>query len=229
MKTLFFDAGPIISLTLNNLLWLMDALGKKFDGKFYITPGIKKELIDKPLSSKEYEFEALQIISAIRSKYFEVIKYPELESKTQAILNIANKIYLSDGNPIQILHYGEVETFVAALKSGAEAMVVDERAFRNIIENPELEAELLRNKIHRKIEINQNALKQFRQMTGNIKLIRSAELVTIAFELGLLDSYIPNEIKNGRRKLLDALLWTVKLKGCAISSKEIDDIIRMSI
>ena len=32
MKTLVFDAGPIISMTMNNLLWLLKPLKKQFDG-----------------------------------------------------------------------------------------------------------------------------------------------------------------------------------------------------
>ena len=58
MKSIVFDTGPIISLTLNNLLWIIEPLHDRFGGEFYITKAVYKELIDRPLSTKKYKFEA---------------------------------------------------------------------------------------------------------------------------------------------------------------------------
>ena len=45
---LFFDAGPVISLVMSRLAWLLPDLKKQFGGKFYITPAVKNELVDRP-------------------------------------------------------------------------------------------------------------------------------------------------------------------------------------
>lgn len=227
MRYLIFDAGPVITLTLNNLLGTLGDLKSRFKGKFAITPGVKRELIDKPLNTKKFEFEALQIIRAIRKKYIEVLEDNTLESRTMELLEIANNIYYSKRHPIKILDYGEIESLVASIKYKADAMVVDERTMRTIIEKPDALAEILRNKLHRRIDVDKTALREFKEQVGDLRMIRSVELVTVAFQLGLLDLYIPNEIPNGRRKLLDALLWGVKLNGCAVNAKEMREILRM--
>ncbi len=48
----------------------------------------------------------------------------------------------------------------------------------------------------------------------------------MANEKGLLDRYIKNT-GISKKVLLDSVLWGVKLDGCAISKKEIEQIIRI--
>ena len=48
-KAIFFDAGPIISLVMSRLGWILPLLKKKYGGKFYITPAVSMELIERPL------------------------------------------------------------------------------------------------------------------------------------------------------------------------------------
>ena len=62
MKSIVFDSGPIISFDLNNLLWLLVPLKREFNGKFYITSAVKRELVDKPLEIKKYKFEVRQCL-----------------------------------------------------------------------------------------------------------------------------------------------------------------------
>lgn len=69
-------------------------------------------------------------------------------------------------------------------------------------------------------------LKEIKKQLKGIKLIRSAELVAVAYELGLLDNYIKNT-SISKKDLLDSVLWGVKLDGCAISGKEINQIIKL--
>ncbi|MEA3430681.1 MAG: hypothetical protein U9R08_05390 [Nanoarchaeota archaeon] len=228
MRCLFFDTGPIINLTLNNLLWVLGAMNKRFKGKFCITPGVKAELIDRPLNSRKFSFEALQIIRALRKDYMTVFEDKTIRKRALELMNIANKIYSAHGRPIQILHYAEMESLVAALKYKADALVVDERTLRVIIEKPGDLASLLRRRLHTNISVNKIELQKFNSEVGSLRLIRSAELVTVAYELGILDLYVPSGMANGRRKLLDSLLWAFKLNGCAITRREIDDLLRLS-
>ena len=52
MRSIIFDTGPIISLTMNNLIWTLKHLKRQFKGDFLITPAVKKELIEKPFRTK---------------------------------------------------------------------------------------------------------------------------------------------------------------------------------
>ena len=226
MRALIFDAGPLISLTLNNLLSLIEPLKEKFKGDFIITDAIKSELIDKPIKTKRFEFEALQTLHYIENGTISRIKDNEINTKTQELLEIANNCFKAKGNYIQIIHKGEMSCIAAALLLDTNVIVVDERTTRLIIENPHKLKNILEHRLHTKVDVNDNNLKKFRNITKNIKIIRSVELVTIAFELGLVDKYIPN-IENGKRTLLESLLCGVKLDGCSVSKSEIGQIMRL--
>ena len=63
-------------------------------------------------------------------------------------------------------------------------------------------------------------------MIRNFRVIRSVELVTVAFEKGILDRYRP-DMPYGDEILLEGVLWGVKLNGCSVSNKEIEEILRM--
>ena len=68
MKTIVFDTGPIISLTMNNLLWILEPLKSISNANFYITNPVKKELVDNPLNkTKRFKFEALQVLHYIEN------------------------------------------------------------------------------------------------------------------------------------------------------------------
>ena len=95
-------------------------------------------------------------------------------------------------------------------------LVIDERTTRVLCEKPENLKKLLQNKLHTGIKINKENLKQFR----GFKVVRSAELIYIAYKKDLI------KIKD--KKILDALLYSLKYKGCAISTSEIEKIKRFS-
>ena len=220
MKTLFFDTGPLISITMNHILWVLQPLKKQFNGNFFITESVKKELIDKPLKTKRFKLEAIQSLQQINSKVIEVKSVNGIYEKTKELLTFANKCFKCDGNYLTIVQYGEIETLAAVLLLNADAMVIDEKTTRLLIEDPEKLEKNLSHRMHRQITIDDQYLTLFSKAVKGVKLIRSTELVTVAFDLGLLDNYSPN-IPNAKKELLDALLWGLKLEGCAISEKEI--------
>lgn len=226
MKSMVFDSGPIITLAMNNLLWLLEPLEQKFQGQFYITPGVRGEIIDRPLTSKKFKFEAIQVLKHVELGTLKVVDKDLVESNAKRLLEIINHIYSAKGEYIQIAHYGEIEALAAALTTKAEAIVIDERTTRLLIENPKKEAMLLQTKLHTKIKINKDNMEKIMSITKDIQVIRSVELVCASFELGLLDRYLP-PINNPRRNLLDAVLWGLKLNGCAVSGDEIDEMLRI--
>jgi len=85
MKSLIFDTGSIISLTSNNLLWILPNLKTRFKGQFYVTLHGKRELIDRPLKIKRFSFEALQTLQYFKNGTF-------LLAKDKKNIHISKKI-----------------------------------------------------------------------------------------------------------------------------------------
>ena len=226
MKSMVFDAGPIISLAMNDLLWLLEELKKSFKGEFYISVTVKEELVDKPLSTKKFKFEALQVLKCINDGILTVITNDEIKNTTLHLLDLANNSFKAYNNPIRIVHQGEIEGLASSLFLESGAFVVDERTTRILIENPKRLWDILKNSLHTKIDVDEHNLDEFQSITKATNVIRSVELVTVAYELGLLNKYLAN-IENPKRTLLESVLWGVKLNGCAVSRREIDEIIKL--
>lgn len=217
---------------MNNLLWLLEPLKSKFNGEFYITESVKQELIDRPLKTKKYKFEALQVLKYITKDVLRIISSPEIEAKAHHLQNLANNSFRAKGHYIKVVHYAEMEALATCLVHGASAFVTDERTSRHLVEMPDQETERLQRKLHTKIQINNDNFNQFKEEVKGLRVIRSVELVTIAYEMGLLDMYITEKEHeiipdlDLKKTLLEAVLWGVKLQGCAVSTAEIDDIIK---
>ena len=224
MKSLIFDAGPVISLATNNLLWILEPLKKEFNGKFYITEAVKREVIDRPLETKKFKFEAIQVEKLIENSVLEIIDNSFIREKTPRLLATANEIFKAYSNYIKIVHFAEMSVIAAAISLNAEAIAIDEKTTRFLIENPRMNVNILRKTLHASITINENNLKEFKHSTSNIKTIRSVELVTVAYERGILNNYI-TKIPDARKNLLEGILWGVKLNGCAVSKDEIEQIV----
>jgi len=226
MKALIFDTGPIISLTLNNLLWVLEPLKKQFKGDFFITSAVETELIKRPLASKKFKFEALQVLHYLDKGVIKIYENEHIKEKTLDLLDIANNSFQAYGHNINIVNFAEIEVLVAALELKANAVVIDERTTRALVENPMYMKKRLGKKLHTNITVNKKNVNLFTAFTKGIKVIRSSELATIAFELGFLDKYL-TKIENPKKTLLESILWGIKLNGCALSTDEINELSRL--
>jgi predicted nucleic acid-binding protein len=227
---MIFDTGPVITLSVNALLWLLHPLKKKFHGKFIITEAVRKELIDAPLRGKKYQFEALRVQDVINEKVFEIIDSAAVKKKAKQLMDLANSCFSVRGTKLKIVHTAEIESLAAAVIMGADALVIDERTTRVMVEDPESLEKLLEQKMHKDVIVNKDNLEKFKQEVKNIKVIRSVELVTVAYKMGLLNKYVTANHKVNtwmKNKLLYAALWALKLYGCAISQQEINEIVRI--
>jgi hypothetical protein len=209
-KAIIFDSGTLISFSMNGVTDMLKKLKKIFNGNFVITPDVKREVIDRPIQIKKFSLEALKIKQLLDEKFLEMpsslgLNDMEVAKKTEEMLDKANSTYKDKKRDIHILDSGEASCFA-----------VDERTMRMLGEKPENLARLLEKKLHIKINPNRNNYNFFKEF----KFIRSAELAYIAYKKGVID------LKNGR--VLDALLYAMKFKGCAISNEEINEIERMA-
>jgi hypothetical protein len=228
MRSLIFDSSTVITLAMNNLLWLLKPLRERFKGEFYIPLSVKREIVDVPMNSKKFKFEAMQVLKVIDEGDLKIFDDSKYKKKVDDVMKGVNRIYGGRKKRMQILHEAEIAALVLAKELKSEAVVVDERTTRMLVEKPLELGKLLQRKMHRDVEIAQGELKIFLDEYKEIKIIRSVELGVVAYEAGLLDDYL---IRSGKKKkelrknLLDALLWGVKLRGCAISVEEINSIL----
>jgi len=221
-KAIIFDAGALITISMNGLDKELIRLKGIFDGVFLITQQVKKEVIDKPLTIKNFELEALRTKKLLDDKVIELaddygLDNKSIENKSNEIMNIANSFFMSPKEPVRLLHLGEASCLALSEMLNKEkiknVIVIDERTTRMLIEKPENLRELLIRKLHTNISLVKQNFAYFK----NFQVIRSAELIYVAWRKGLV------ELKDGIF-ILDALLYAIKSKGCAISSDEIEEI-----
>ena len=224
-KILIFDSSSVITLALNNLLYILKKLKEEFKIKFIITQPVKNEIIDKPLKIKKYELEALMIKQLIKNSILETpicigIENDTIEKETQKVMRVANKIFSFKNTFIKIISKGEASCFALAkfLKKQVPdvTVVIDERTARMLVEKPENLHKLLERKLHKTLEMQKYRAEYFK----GIKIIRSSEICYIAYKRNLVN------ISNGQQ-VLEALLYATKFRGCAISTQEIEEMKRL--
>ncbi|MBI2057173.1 hypothetical protein HYT91_02880 [Candidatus Pacearchaeota archaeon] len=218
-KALIFDSSSLISLSLNGLLEELKKLKKIFNGEFIIT----KE--DDPIKIKMYELEALKIQNLIDEGCLNMPEKLKIQDKEITTLmfksmNIANTMFIGNGNEIQLIQQGEASCLALSKllneRKIKNVLVIDERTTRMLVEKPENLKELLEKKLRTKIKLRESDFKSF----AGFKIIRSAELMYLAYKKNL--------IKLKGKEVLDALLYALKFKGCAISFDEIEEIKNIS-
>jgi hypothetical protein len=123
---------------------------------------------------------------------------------------------------MDIIQEGEMESVVSALELNAP-VVIDERTLRLFIENGKEMKSLLEHRFHKDVTADNSKITLFQSRLKGINIIRSIELVSVAYKLGLLDLYVPKK-KAGRSVLIDSMLWAVKFSGCAVTDHEIQEI-----
>lgn len=222
-KAIIFDASTLISLGMNGFFREIEKLKNSFNGYFFITSYVKYEIIDRPINVKRFELEAMRMNKLLNQGILQMpfvigIKDDLIQEKTRKLLDIANKIFRANGKEIHILDEAEVSCIVLSEilseKGIKNVVAVDERTLRLLVEKPEELKNVLKKKLHTKIISNSSDYKFFK----GFNLIRSSELVYILYKNQLID------LNGHSEKALDALLYAVKFKGCAISDDEIKEI-----
>lgn len=223
-RAIVFDSGTLISFSMNGLTDVIRKLKGIFKGKFVITQDIKREIIDKPITIKRFELEALKMQALLDEGVLEMpsslgLNDGEIAQKANEIMAEANKMFVARGKEIHLVDIGECSSLAVSRmlteKSIPNILAVDERTIRMLTENQQGLKNFLQKKLHTKIQINQENFKMFQ----GFRYIRSTELVYVAYKKGLIN------LKGNQ--VLDALLWGMKFKGAAISGDEIEQIKRM--
>ncbi len=219
MKVLILDSGPLINLSMNGLLYLLEELKKGFDGKFIITKQVKKEVYDHPVGIKRFELGALKIQDLIDKRILEFpdalgIDEANLDIETRSILDFVNHSFRAENQWIEIVNEAEISCLALSSelsKKGIENLIaIDERTARVLCEKPKNLEKLMSKKLHKRVQLENPQIKKL----SNFRFIRSPELVFVAYKKNL--------VKLKGLKVLDALLYATKYKGSSISFEEIE-------
>jgi predicted nucleic acid-binding protein len=211
------DAGSLISLSLNCMLPIITELSEKTD--FVIPKGVYDEIITNPHNIKRFKLGSLKFSALVKEG---VIAVEEPDAKLAGqILDLSNRIYWVKKHPLSIIQRGEAEAL--AMCVGGGTLLIDERTMRLLVEHPASMVSLLRKRMNRNVHEDPKRLSEFQSLVGQVPIIRSSEVIAVAYERGILEKYFRGE----RREVLESCLWALKFSGCALTHDEIQEYLRI--
>ncbi|NTV24310.1 MAG: hypothetical protein HGA85_08150 [Nanoarchaeota archaeon] len=226
MRSIVFDSGPLISFATNNMLWLLPLMKERFQGEFIIPPAVKQEIVDRPLGSKKFKYEALQILAMLEQGIIKQTFNEDIKRRSERLLLMSNELFRAQDNFIRICHPAEMEALATAIEIGADTIVIDEFITKTLIERPEAVRERMEKKLHLGVTGDDLKVREFLKEVSMVKPIRSVDIAVVAYELGLYSKLKPAGA-DADRTLLEAILWGLKLNGCSITENEIGEILRL--
>ena len=213
------------------LISLMDAcfgkvfpfLAKKSKVEFYITPGVKQEIINRPLSiqMKAYELSAVRMKAALAEGS---IKYVDADTAelTKRLMFLGNNMFYVGGKPIHLIDLGETDIIATASLLGIKTLLIDERTTRMLIEAPFKVKDHLEDELRTSVSINEKNYYEFRRSVEGITVLRSVELLSLAYELGYFDDF-----GKDKHLAIEAGLYKIKYSGSAVRFDEIQELIKI--
>lgn len=218
-KDVLVDAGVLISLTsgcLDNLLYFF---AENYNVRFIIPPSVEYEAVTMPLKKniRKYLFSAIRIKNAIDDGVVVVVD-AKVGSDTNQLMNTANNMFYVRGKPMRLIQKGETEMLALAKELGIEYILVDERTTRMLIEAPIQLKEHLQEEFRVNVMVNKKNLMYLTSEIAPLKVLRTSELVMLAYEKGYFKHFT-----NLSRNALEAALFKIKYSGCSISFDEIYD------
>jgi len=217
MKKIVFDSSTLISLSDKCLMNVMGRMAKGEGVYFLIPQSVLDETVLYPIKIRKFELNAVRISNAIDRDWLNIVKSTKTTRQNIArIEKLADNACMADNKPLKILQRGEIETLAVAKELGADAIAIDERTTRMLMEEPSALKEVLQNRLKKKIRMNNQVVKEFREFVGSIPVVRSVELIALSYERDYFGEELP---KN--KTALEAALFAAKLSGCAVSGEEI--------
>jgi len=180
-----------------------------------VTPKVHEEIASKPAKSKRFALESMRISKLLDAGYLRVC---EVDGHLRdQILGASNRVYGIGGKKMKIIHAAEAEALALASSEGAQAVLIDERITRMLVENPDGLRQLLSARNKAEVRMGSHHLRELGRLLSDVPIIRSADIVAIAYEKGILSKMHSVEDKS----VLEAALSALKFSGCAISWDEI--------
>jgi hypothetical protein len=215
------DTSSLVTLTDSCLDGILYFFHDHFNVRFIIPPKVEEEGVKRPLSTglKQYAFSALRLQHAMKRRVVITVD-AETKRMTEKILFLANNLFFIKGKAMRLVHHGEAEMIALGNILNLTTLLVDERTTRMLIESPFKIKEHLEQEFKVNIMVHRDNLFEFSNLTKGMDIIRSSELVILAYENGYFDQY-----DTLRVDILEAALHKVKFSGCAIRFDEIKQFI----
>ncbi|MFA5406411.1 MAG: hypothetical protein WC307_03590 [Candidatus Nanoarchaeia archaeon] len=224
MKQLVIDSSSLISLSTNCLLWVLDQL-KSIGVQFIVTPEVRSEVINRALGVDKFRLSAVRVLKRLCNGT--IIVKESNPTITNKILNEANKVFSVNNEFFKIIHPAEMSLVQLAQENGTDSIVIDERIVDKLINNPQGLRLLLEHRLHTKVTLNKAHLKEFKALIKNVNIFKSTDLVVIAFEKGLMKDYLNDcASKKVNKDFISGALWGLKMSGCAVSTKDINEYLK---
>ncbi len=212
MSTFIVDSSSIISLASTCLLKVFEKFYER-GNRFLIPPWVYDEVVSKPLNIERFQFEGYRVKRLVDKGIIEVYNKRKISKEAIQFSNYINRVFYAKNHPIKVIHPADAEGIFLTKKLG-DALIVDERNMRLVIEDPMKIKKILQNRLHTKVTVNKENLKKALSFVGKVPVLRSVDLVSIAWERNILDF-------QGNKNALKAMLLSLKFSGCAISFDEI--------
>ncbi|MDO8627059.1 MAG: hypothetical protein Q7K42_01210 [Candidatus Diapherotrites archaeon] len=193
--------------------------------EMYIAPGVEYESVTRPREINRFKLSSVRIGDAIKEGWMKVWKdKKQIQESVKEIQEIANKIYYSDEGEMTIMHLGEAESLALINIMQTDIFGIDERTVRMLIEEPFALKKHMQIKYEQNIYLNKEMLEKFKALMPKITIIRSTELISLAFENGLFQQELSED-----QESLSAALYSLKYSGCAISGQEIEEFVNKKL
>jgi len=207
------DSSAIISLSMNCMSRILKELGKEI----VIPPAVYGEIVTRPMASKRFALGSMRIKKLLDDKVVTIRKADP--SLSQKILEGFNSAYTVKKQPLNIIHVGEAEALALTKNHDVEALLVDERTTRLLMEDPQQLRKLLSRRNNQSVQLNLDKVNEVKKLLPKVTVIRSTEIAAIAYEKGILSKYL----SEGEGNLIEALLCALKFSGCSITWDEIEE------
>ncbi|MDO8625476.1 MAG: hypothetical protein Q7R47_05315 [Candidatus Diapherotrites archaeon] len=222
MTAIVFDSSVLISISEKCFLRVLRRFGEKNNVRFLVPESVFEETVIRPQSIRRFELNAVRLKSAVADGWLELV--PSSSSTRAHYSNIAqwsNHLFFVDNRPLELLHLGELEALAVYKDRKADALAIDERTCRMMLEDPGRLRSLISKRQDQKIDVDTSNLKNFSDFFGKPVVVRSCDLLALAFRQGLFADDLVSS-----RQGIEAALWAVKFAGCAVSGLEIDQFVK---
>ncbi len=215
-----FDSSSLISVGQSCLIEVLHGLHDAMNAEFVIPKSVFREAVRRPLRIRRFELNAVRLGKAVDEKWLHVVGL-QGRGSAEEIMRTANSCFYIRGKPVALLQRGEVDALALALQLKAAALVIDERTARMLVEAPFKLRDLMQSRHMEKIAVDRGKAESFGLLFKGLSIVRSVELIALAFELGLLGRELQQS-----KQALHAALYAAKYSGCAVSSREIEQFLK---
>ena len=214
MEAVICDSSSLIALSDTCHLNIMNMFKSV---NFVIPRMVEYESVIRPLQIKQYSLHAHRLRQTIDKGTIKVIE--DNNDLIRNVMDVANNTYYKKGKPIHLIDRGESGMIAACSDRDIRYMLIDERTTRTLIEAPDILKQHFEDEFRVHITTNVENLDKFRQMTKDIKILRSSELLILAYNKGYFSSF------SNQKDVLEAALYRLKYNGCALSFEEIQEFV----